>query len=79
MAGLWLIARAQLVPQPHLEARHRKERVISRVICQQSLDGVRDRRAAQQRVGAVGLQVQVGFHLAGVISQDLVHRDLIGA
>jgi hypothetical protein len=34
---------------------------------------------AQQRVGAVGLQVQVGRDLAGIVQQHLVHRHGIGA
>ncbi len=43
------------------------------------LDGAPDRFGFEQRIGAVGLQVEIGGHLGSVVNQDLVGGGGIGA
>ena len=74
-SGSWLIASPVRRPQPRLERRDGEQRVVAVARRRASASSAsRDRRGAQQRVGAVRLHVEVGRDLVDVVEQDVVHR-----
>jgi hypothetical protein len=56
-----------------------KEGIVGGIVRQEGLDGARDGLRPEERIGAVGLQVKIGFGEGGVIEKDVVHGDGVGA
>ena len=69
----------QTVPQAGLQACHREQRVIDRMLAEKGLDALPECGGCQQRVGAVGLQEIIGFNLGRVMIENFIHRNIIRA
>ena len=68
----------EFVPKAGLQAGDAKKGVIFREGLAQLLDGTLDGFRFEKRIGAVGLQVEVGWHLGSVVDQDLIGGGGVG-
>lgn len=65
----------KLVVKAGLPAGDGEHRIESRVLAQEFSDGAGQGSRFQEWVGAVDLEVKIGFNLSGIICQDFVHQD----